>query len=464
MNFRGGQRGQRIESERHRRAAGSTTRGVRSCPLACGLASALGLTAALTVPLSAVAGNTFVVNTTGDPGPGGTLSLRQAVAAADTVDGNTVQFDPALAGSTITLATGEILVTHAMSIVGPGKEKLTISGGNSGRIFNLFCFSTTKAVAISALTLANGNVSNDAGGALKSQVCKLTLSNARVTASHAVSGGGVDFDNGSIAHSIVSGCSADEQGGGIQVRYTTGYNPRIDDSTISFNTAARGGGGVFLRNVNVSNITRDTIISQSTINNNSVTATTGVQYGGGGIGVLHSQLLVYYSTIAQNNSYKAGGGVSFADDYSANLSNLYRSTIAHNSASKTYGNGVYAPAGKVSIGFSIVADNFNKYGLTDLSGSFNVSKSLVQSPGSATITGSGSLLGVDPHLGPLDENGGPTKTMLPDPGSQAIDATTSCVNQDQRGLPGCVNGKTDMGSVERQVPEVIIFRNGFESG
>jgi len=31
-------------------------------------------------------------------------------------------------------------------------------------------------------------------------------------------------------------------------------------------------------------------------------------------------------------------------------------------------------------------------------------------------------------------------------------------------VAACVNGKMDMGAVERQSPEVIIFRDGFDSG
>jgi hypothetical protein len=106
-----------------------------------------------------------------------------------------------------------------------------------------------------------------------------------------------------------------------------------------------------------------------------------------------------------------------------------------------------------------------EYGLTDLSGAVNFSYSLVLSPGNATITGNGSLIGVDPKLGALDVNGGVTQTMLPNAASPAVDAIPTCPDGiDQRTVKSCVNGKMDMGAVERQIPEVIIFRDGFESG
>jgi len=146
---------------------------------------------------------------------------------------------------------------------------------------------------------------------------------------------------------------------------------------------------------------------------------------------------------------------------------VYRSTITSNSSFTTTGNGVYAPAGRPTVTASIVADNFNIYGGTDLSGSFLLLYSLVQNQGSATVIGTGSIFGVDAHLGPLAVNGGSTRTRLPFAASLAVDGTPGCgqnLGPDQRGVAACVNGKVDMGAVERQSPEVIIFRNGFESG
>jgi hypothetical protein len=447
----------RMKTARHAPAS----RQAPSRPLACALASALGLSAAAMAPVTATA-TTYTVNTTGDPGAGGTLSLRQAIAAANASDGNTVQFDPALAGSTITLATGQLVIDHAMTIVGPGADKLAISGANASRIFRLDCpYYGSHTVTISALALVEGNTGGD-GGALYSHNCQLLLSGVVATASHASSGGCIAFDNGTISNSVISGCSADQFGGGIEVN-TAVTTPHIDRSTIVANTAVFGGGGVVLNNVNSGASSRITRITRSSIDDNSATGQVG-QYGGGGILASHSGLQLYYSTVAQNDAYAAGGGVAFLDSYSAGLSRIFRSTVALNSAQKTNGNGVLATAGTLDISWSIVAGNFNKYGLSDLSGSFSVSYSLVEAPGSASITGTGSKFGVDPELLPLDDYGGPTKTMLPDAGSPAIDTIPACYSgEDQRGVAVCVGSNEDMGSVERQSPEVIIFRDGFEA-
>lgn len=64
----------------------------------------------------------------------------------------------------------------------------------------------------------------------------------------------------------------------------------------------------------------------------------------------------------------------------------------------------------------------------------------------------------DPLLGALADNGGPTETLLPGPGSSAIGAVpaASCaIHEDQRGLPRPGAGKTncDAGAVETQSGE-----------
>jgi hypothetical protein len=422
--------------------------------------SALALAAALScAATTAQAGNTYIVSTALDPiGPANSLSLREAITAANIADGNTIQFDPALAGSTITLTTGEIQISHAMNIVGPGAGKLAISGADASRIFYLSCANTSQHVSISGLSLRNGSTAAY-GGAISSKRCYLDLSRANINASHAKGGGGVSFNNGRIVRTVVSGCSADLGGGIFE---TFGEGPQlIEDSTISSNHAGSTGGGVAIF------FTTSSVIKRSTINNNFVPPPGGsAGLGGGGIEVSNAGLKLYFSTISNNHSYQAGGGISFADLDSANYASVYRSTITSNYSNKTDGNGLYAQAGRPTVTSSIVADNFNKYGGTDLSGSFLLFYSLVQSPGSATISGMGSIFAVDAHLGALAVNGGFTQTRLPFAASLAVDGVPGCgiPGIDQRGVAACVNGKMDMGAVERQSPEVIIFRDGFDSG
>jgi len=61
----------------------------------------------------------------------------------------------------------------------------------------------------------------------------------------------------------------------------------------------------------------------------------------------------------------------------------------------------------------------------------------------------------DPRLGALAANGGPTPTMLPGPGSAAVNALAGvpCPGTDQRGLPRPALGACDAGAVEVQPSE-----------
>jgi hypothetical protein len=62
----------------------------------------------------------------------------------------------------------------------------------------------------------------------------------------------------------------------------------------------------------------------------------------------------------------------------------------------------------------------------------------------------GDLVGVDPLLGPLGDNGGPTDTRLPGFLSPALDAAGGCSGTDQRGVVRPQGTACDMGAVERE--------------
>ncbi len=94
--------------------------------------------------------STFLVTNLHDSGAG---SLRAAVAAADSTSAAVINFAPSLHG-TIGLTSGELDLTGNMTIAGPNPAKLTVSGSNLSRVFDV---APGVTATISGLTIANGS-------------------------------------------------------------------------------------------------------------------------------------------------------------------------------------------------------------------------------------------------------------------------------------------------------------------
>src|SRR5260370_32397554 len=89
--------------------------------------------------------STLTVLNTHDSGAG---SLRDLLAAADT--GDTIRFDHHLAGQTITLTSGELVIDKSLDIDGLGANRLTVSGNDASRVFQV---SSGITVEIADLTI-----------------------------------------------------------------------------------------------------------------------------------------------------------------------------------------------------------------------------------------------------------------------------------------------------------------------
>jgi hypothetical protein len=177
-----------------------------------------------------------------------------------------------------------------------------------------------------------------------------------------------------------------------------------------------------------------------------VSGNTGTSYGGG-IGVYRpgKPSVISASTISGNHSPSAGGSSGYAgginvDTYDAHPLKIVGSTISGNDATKLGGGlHVYSQSGygPVELDDTIVAGNSAPTG-PDISGPANSAFSLIQNTSGATVseTVPGSdLTGVDPQLGPLQDNGGPTQTMALAPTSPAVDKGAAFgLNADQRGV------------------------------
>lgn len=435
----------------------------KGAAVASGAAAALGALAA-GVPADAA---TFTVINLNDAGAG---SLRQAIADANGAAGaDTVVFQAGLTG-TITLATGQLSVADSVDIQGPGAAVLTVSGNNASRVFYLYNGAATLDVTISGLTITGGNASNGAGVIDFDE--NLILDHVTITGNTASGDGAALWGDGfnmnlTVRDSTLSGNTAGGKGGGIYVEDTGGplliqrtvitgnsatgngggiyfYDPdanvTIEDSTISGNTAGGVGGGVYFYSPDAGLVT----IKGTTVSGNSAQSGGGLflydmDHGGS----------IENSTISGNQATAGdGGGI-----YLYNLYNfaLHHVTVSGSSASGT-GGGIFIQGAVVPVDNSIVANNTagtdNDLGNGN-GGGFDLSFSLVESPGAATITNSGgNILNQDPQLSPLQNNGGPTQTHLPASASPVVNAGSSAFTVDQRGKARPVGAAVDMGSVE----------------
>ena len=110
----------------------------------------------------------------------GLSAAEQARVAGALGSNDTIQFDPGLAGGTLTLTGGALNLTRNVTVTGPGAASLTISGNHADRVFRVVSGLT---VTLSGLTVAGGNVvsssTNYGGGLLNSGT--LTVNNCTFT-------------------------------------------------------------------------------------------------------------------------------------------------------------------------------------------------------------------------------------------------------------------------------------------
>ncbi|HMF20135.1 MAG TPA: hypothetical protein VKE98_23205 [Gemmataceae bacterium] len=154
--------------------------------------------------------STLTVTNNLDSGKG---SLRYEIARAEksAAGKDTIVFAPSLDGQTITLTSGELYITTALTIQGPGASKLTISGDNSSRVFDV---ALNVNVALSGLTISNGFAVHDGGGIYN--LGYLSVSRCVISANQADYGGGIYNNNTlSVSGCVVSNNLANFAGGGI---------------------------------------------------------------------------------------------------------------------------------------------------------------------------------------------------------------------------------------------------------
>ncbi len=374
--------------------------------------------------------STFMVDIVADESDGnydaGDLSLREAVLRANATSGaDTIIFSGEIAGSTITLTAGEMLVNDDVTIRGvdetDGAADITVSGDASSRVFNL----DAAAVALETLTLTEGDDNSTLGGAIyMAATATLEITGCTFFANTATNGGAI---------------------------YNNGGTLTVADSTFQANIATYAGGAIVGAVGSTNTITGSTFLLN--------TANTGgaIKNNGGTIDITNS-------TFSANNATGNGAGL-----YNIGAATITNSTLAYNKADSDEsgsgsGGGIYAKSGDITLTSTLLAHNVHDVtetpdditldsGTIDSGSSYNLVASAT-SAGGLTDGVNSNIVGEDPLLEALADQGGSTSTHALQPGSPALDTGTAAggLTTDQRGYSRTGNSTPDIGAFENHTP------------
>ncbi len=385
---------------------------------------------------------------------GGVYAERTTTITASTLSGNT------LIGSDGNLSN---------EIDDGGNGGGDAAGGGVVVSFQVTATITDSVLSGNILTGGNGSINNSKasikgdvgghaqGGSVYAQsFSRVTISNSTLSGNK-LTGGNGDFVSGTVQGGIGGSAS----GGGL---YASDAALTITASTLSGNTVTGG----------------------SARSGHAGLATPGTAQGGGAAFVGGTNDKIATSTIANNQaigdpsdsvaSAAGGGGLFFGSDTSGDkpTATLTNATVAGNKASlpqgtpgSANGGGIDNDSGAVTLVNTLVALNSaitgpDYYGAAGASSGHNLIGIADGSTGFSVAHG--DLLGttanpLDPHLGLLQSNGGPTPTLALLPASPAVNAgdnraqsVTGPFDQRGQGFARVVNGTIDIGAFELQPP------------
>ncbi len=390
-----------------------------------------------------IAQNDFMVTNTKDSGEG---SLRQAVMNANAIAGaNTITFegseftDPT--PDTITLTTGQLLLSDTTTIKGRGANMLTISGGNNFRVFSI---NSGVTATLNDLTIANGNAANNQGGGILNKG-NLSINTSVLRNNSAMGGAGGGLSNYGtlqVSQSTFDSNTA-TYGGGMANSSTTG-TVTIIDSTFSNNSAGYGGG--ITSGVNSSPIKTNMVIRNSTISGNQANAAGGGIYNFGDMTVTNSTItanqVTSYSAAERVNSY--GGGIF---NRAPGILTVSNSIVAGNTSllAPRYSDVNNINYSRLNLGSSIGVLTSGGYNLVGQNGNAGI----------FPIVATDSVLqgAIGTAIQPLANNGGSTQTHALTVGSLAINGGSNAlipsgITTDQQGSSRILGGTVDIGAVE----------------
>jgi hypothetical protein len=415
----------------------------------------------------------------------GSCSVRfpcteQGIRDAIALGGGPHTFD--CATPTTVATTAEIGIDNDVILDGEGE--LTVDGGGSHRVFSV---SPGVTAELEGLTIIGGAAIWQGGGIANNGV--LTLTSTTVSENQAGGGGGGVFNAGTMTLNLatIADNQADSAGGILNQGALT-----VVDTTVSGNASVGEAGGLSNHPGATASLTR------TTLEGNNVTSGSGggiansgtitlidttvsgnqVRWHGGGI-FQNGSMVLTNSTISGNTAVYGGGLQNFAPGWLT----LTNSTVSGNSATEASGGGIVNEASMSLLSSTVAANSAADIGSTAIwntgaatsrntlivgncgmtrMDSYGPSGGNIESPGDSCFEPyPGNLVSVPTpllELRPLQDNGGPTLTHLPDAGSVAIDnpavgavcvdATGQPLATDQRGVARPQGPLCDVGSVE----------------
>jgi fibronectin-binding autotransporter adhesin len=424
-----------------------------------------------------------VVNSTADPAEFGKTTLSDAVALANLgacPNNNTVTFDstafPPGTPTTINVKVDrgpfELSYTDGPTTIDGTGHKVVLDGGNATAIFAI---DSGVNATLNTLTIQHGQDS-DVGSAIINDGGTLTVLNSTLRENGGSGGfgeGGAifssSFDSDTDATLIVSNSTftANTAGSGFGGAISADGTLIVTNSTFTDNTASVGGaidleggtaqitGSTFARNQAVSTgldraaapkratatVSRTGAKGKTAITRSAPTRTDGFRQSGGALFVCSCTNLVLSNSTLSGNTATVNGG-AILNEGGLTLANV---TIGGNSAQS--GGGIFSQTiVPQAVGNGLVATNTLIAGNTltgsggsgpDVNGAFgagSLNNLIGIGDGSSGLANgtNGNQVGtsagpINPLLGALADNGGPTQTMALLPGSPAIDTGTDTV-------------------------------------
>jgi predicted outer membrane repeat protein len=319
-----------------------------------------------------------------------------------------------------------------------------------GTVFQTANLTVTGAIITNNSALAMDNVGGGIGNAGNGIV---TIAGSTIANNYSGGvGGGIGDENGQgtliVQNSLIQGNSAFGNGGGIAAG---GPTTTITSTEIKGNSSGGNGGGLLANGATLTVLTSTFAGNTATGNGGAIELETT---GTGANGSTITDTTITGNSALNNGGNTFGGGIEAPVAFSGSVV-LLNDTINANFAT-SFGGGIHW-AGLTGSSFSyqntIISQNVAVNGGAD---TFHVK-------GPFTDLG-GNLIGGNPLLGVLQNNGGPTlgaagntlaletESLLP--GSPAIDMglSTGAPATDERGFNRAVNNKVDIGAYEFQPP------------